>query len=131
MRTSLLIMAALLATGASAKTDRSPEAQLARAIEGRVAGPPVDCINLRDIRSTQIIDNTAIVYDTGRKLYVNHPRSGAQSLHWGRILVTDTHSSELCSIDIVKLYDSGSRIQAGFVGLGKFVPYEKPATKAQ
>jgi hypothetical protein len=42
------------------------------------------------------------------------------------VLVTDTHSSQLCSIDIVRLYDPMARMQTGFVGLGDFVPYSKP-----
>ena len=50
-----------------ARADTSPtsrsEARLARALEGRVSGKPVDCLNQRDIRSSQIIDRTAILYE--------------------------------------------------------------------
>jgi len=42
-------------------------------------------------------------------------------------MVTDTRSSQLCSIDTVRLYDNGSRMEMGWVGLGDFVPYAKPA----
>jgi len=124
-----LLAGALMLTGgaAQAATDKTPDAKLSRVLEGRVAGKPVDCLNLRDIRSSQIIDGTAIVYETsGGTLYVNQPKSGASSLRSGKVLVTDTRSSQLCSIDTVKLYDSGSRMQAGWVGLGAFVPYAKP-----
>jgi hypothetical protein len=127
----LLAGALLLVAGAAqAAPDRSPEARLARALDGRVAGTPVDCLYLHNIRSSQIIDGTAILYETnGGTLYVNRPRSGASSLRWGNVLVTDTHSSQLCSIDVVHLYDSGSRMQTGFVGLGEFVPYTKLPAK--
>jgi len=112
---------------AQAATDRSPEAQLARATAGRVAGQPVDCINQHEIRSTRIIDKTAIVYEmNGGTVYVNRPTSGASSLRSDLVLVTDTHSTQLCSVDIVRLYDSGSRMQNGTVGLGQFVPYPRP-----
>ncbi len=124
----LLLCGAILATAgiAHAAADRSPEAQLARATEGRVAGQPVDCLNLRDIRSTRIINRTAIIYDTGGgKIYVNTPRSGASSLRDGDILLTDTHSPQLCSIDIVRLYDNSAKMQTGSVGLGQFVPYTR------
>jgi hypothetical protein len=129
---SLLIGAALLgasATALAAKPDNSKnEAKLTAALAGRVAGKPVDCINMRDIRSSQIIDRTAIVYDLGGgTLYVNRPRMGADSLDSDNILVTKTYSSELCSIDTINLIDRGSRFQTGFVGLGEFVPYTKPA----
>ncbi|MBS0502754.1 MAG: hypothetical protein JSS55_02930 [Proteobacteria bacterium] len=103
-----------------------PEARLDRMLEGRVAGRPVDCINLRDIRSSQIIDGTAIVYQVGGKLYVNRPRGGASSLDRDDILVTNTVTSQLCSIDVVHLVDRTSRFQTGFVQLGEFVPYAKP-----
>jgi len=97
-------------------------------LSGRVAGKPVDCISLRDIRSSQIIDDTAIVYDTGGgRLFVNRPRIGAESLDSDDILVTKTYGSELCSLDTVHLIDRGSQIQSGFVGLGEFVPYSRPA----
>ena len=121
-----LIPAVLLLVGVSAQaaTDRGSDAELAHAIEGK----PVNCINLRDIRSSRIIDRTAIVYEvSGGTNYVNRPTSGAFSLRSGLILVTDTHSSQLCSIDIVRLYDSMSRMELGSIGLGKFVPYRKPS----
>jgi len=123
----LMAGAALLAGGAAqAATDRSPGAQLARATAGRVAGAPVDCITLRDIRSSRIIDRTAIVYEmNGGRVYVNHPESGASSLDSNDILVTDTHSPQLCSIDIVRLIDNGSHFPSGSIGLGKFVPWTK------
>ncbi|MEO9130104.1 MAG: hypothetical protein ABI240_02730 [Sphingomonas sp.] len=127
---SLLIGAALLgvsATALAADRDNSKnEAKLAAALSGRVAGKPVSCINLRDIRSSQIIDGTAIIYDTGGgKLFVNRPRTGADSLDSDDILVTKTYGSELCSLDTINLIDRGSRMQSGFVGLGEFVPYTK------
>ncbi|HSX59162.1 MAG TPA: hypothetical protein VLF18_03075 [Tahibacter sp.] len=125
-----LMIAALLSVATAATAARlTPDEQLAKAIEGRVAGEPVKCIHLRDIRSTRVIDKTAIVYDTlGPTIYVNRPKAGAAFLRDDAILVTDTHSSELCNIDIVKLMDPGSRMLSGSVGLGDFVPYTKPKT---
>lgn len=127
MRLSSSLFAAVLVAGSAHAADRSPEAELARAVEGRVAGPPVDCIEQRDIRSSRIIDRTAIVYEvSGQTRYVNRPESGASSLRSGITLVTDTHSSRLCSVDIVRLYDTTAGMQMGSIGLGKFVPYRKP-----
>ena len=125
---SLLITGLLLGSvAAHAVTDRSPEARLSRALDGRTAGDPVDCIQQYEIRSSRIIDRTAILYETNDgTLYLNQPRTGASSLGRDDILVTDTHSSQLCSIDVVQLLDSTSRSNTGFVGLGKFVPYKKP-----
>ena len=127
---ALIVGAALLApisvSAASVRDNSRAEARLAKALEGRVAGKPVDCINLRDIQSSEIIDGTAIVYKTGGgRLYVNYPKSGAESLERDDILLTKTWESRLCSIDIVRLIDQGSRFERGFVGLGAFVPYVK------
>ncbi|MDB5701466.1 MAG: hypothetical protein JWL66_1665 [Sphingomonadales bacterium] len=134
MRLVLTLVAAILlmsvgAAQAAPRNDGGGEAELARALKGRMPGKPVDCLEQRDIRSTQIIDRTAIIYDTGRALYVNRPTSGADFLNRSDVLVTDTHSSRLCSIDIVRLYDQGSRMQSGSLGLGEFVPYTKSESR--
>jgi hypothetical protein len=120
--------ALLVALPVIAKTDRAAEgeARLSKTLAGRVAGMPVSCINLREIRSTTIIDRTAIVYDLGGKLYVNRP-GGASTLDDDDILVTKTHTSRLCDVDIVHLIDRSTHFPSGFVNLGKFVPYSKPA----
>jgi hypothetical protein len=129
MKPTLIIAAAIVLAGllpAAQAARLSPEQKLAKALEGRVAGEPVKCIPLRNIRSSRIIAGTAILYDTGRTLYVNTPPAGAKFLRADQILVTDTHTSELCDIDLVQLLDPGSRMPSGSVGLGKFVPYTKP-----
>lgn len=123
----LLAGIALAAAPAQALKRASPEAQLAKALEGRVAGEPVDCLDLSDIRSTRIIDRTAILYETGGgKLYVNRPDGGAGSLDRFDVMVNKVWGGRLCDVDVVDLYDPGARIQTGFVFLGKFVPYTKP-----
>lgn len=101
-----------------------PEQKLARMLEGRVAGKPVDCVNLHNIRSTKIIGGTAIVYDAGSTIYVNRPLN-SESLDPWDTLVTKLHSSSLCSIDVVQLYDSSSLAWTGSVALGEFVPYKR------
>jgi hypothetical protein len=125
-----LLASALLATSfvasATPPVSARGEANLAKILADRVAGPPVDCIEQHAIDSAEVIDGTAIVYRDGNRLYVNRPASGAESLNSDDILVTDTHTPELCSIDVVHLIDRTSRFERGFVGLGKFVPYLKP-----
>jgi len=134
MRNILASIAAvsLLAAAAQAASRQTPEEKLAKALEGREAGKPVDCIYQRDIRSSRIFDRTAILYELNNgTYYLNRPEGGASSLSWGDVLVTDTHSPRLCSIDIVKLYDTHPWMQNGFVNLGKFVPYRKVASRGQ
>ena len=116
----------LLAAPAGAAERRSGEAELAKAIEGRVAGEPVACIDTRRFMNSRIIDRTAIVYEgTGGTVWVNVPRSGARALDDWDVLVTRQYSSELCRGDVVRLFDRGGMAQTGTVLLGEFVPYRR------
>ena len=119
----LLAGTALLATPALAAPDR--EAELARALEGRVAGEPVDCIDLHRVRGSRIITDTAILYESGSTIYVNRPRAGAESLNQWDALVTRLPTTRLCSIDAVRLVDQQSQMLTGVVMLGDFVPYRR------
>ena len=117
-------LAAIPAT-ASARERLAPEEQLAKLLEGRVAGEPQNCIPLSMARSSQVIDKTAIVYRVGSTLWDNPPEGGASSLDDDDILVTKLSGSQLCSIDAVQLHDRSSHMYSGFVSLGKFVPYRR------
>lgn len=123
---SLILGAALAAAPASAiAREKTPEAQLAKLLEGRVAGAPTDCISLTSARSSRIIEGKALVYEVGSRLYVNEPRSGADTLRDDDLLVTKTIGSQLCRLDSVNLVDRASRFPRGFVILGQFTPYTK------
>ncbi len=123
---ALLAAAAIAAApAATAREKLAPEDQLAKLLEGRVAGEPQDCISLSTARSSQIIEKTAIVYKVGSTYWVNRPKGGAESLDDDDILVTKTTGSQLCSIDAVELRDRTSHMYAGFVSLGQFVPYKR------
>jgi hypothetical protein len=129
MKKILLILASAAAAIAPAQA-KSPdpdkgERQLAQAVEGRVAGDPVDCIDLHRIRSSRIIYRTAIVYDAGGTLYVNRPRSGASSLKDWDVMVTRPFGSRLCRVDTVQMLSPGSHMLSGLVFLGEFVPYKR------
>ena len=130
---SVIVAAALAVTATSAtqaaRVNERGEARLARITDGRVPGKPVDCLDLRRVSSTEVVDGTAIVYHVGNRLYVNRPHTGADSLRRDDVLLTRNHDTRLCSIDSVRLLDQGLRFQRGFVGLGKFVPYGKPAAR--
>ncbi|MES2057086.1 MAG: hypothetical protein V4564_14230 [Pseudomonadota bacterium] len=127
-----ILAGALLMGGGVAQAERlSPEAKLAKILDGRVAGAPVNCIQLYNIQSSEIVDKTAIVY-RGRNgtLYVNRVNGSAAFLDDDDILVSKTYSSQLCSIDIIQLVDRSSRMSSGSVSLGEFIPYPKPPKTA-
>lgn len=124
---ALTLAAATLAVpaAAAAKERPAPPERLAKMLEGRVAGEPQRCIPLSAIGGTTIIDKTAIVYRQGATLWVNTPRSGAESLRDDDVLVTKPTGGQLCSIDAVQLHDRSGHMWRGFVSLGDFVPYRK------
>jgi hypothetical protein len=128
---TLFVTASLIAAPALATPRDTPEVKLQKLLKDRVAGEPVNCISLPPGNSSQVIDGKAIVYRVGSKLYVNEPRSGAESLDDDDILVTKMIGAQLCSIDTVNLVDRTSRFPRGFVILGKFVPWTKVKTAAK
>ena len=126
----LLIGAAFLAAAPAHAAKATGEERLAKLLEGRVAGEPVSCIDTHRIRSSRIIDRTAIVYElSGGQLYVNRPEAGASSLDRFDVMVTRQFASRLCDVDVVELVDSGGRMTTGLVFLGDFVPYARPQTR--
>lgn len=123
--------AALLAvplTAAEARPKQTPQQKLDKLLEGRVAGQPVNCIDTYRHRDSTVIDKTAIVYGSGRTIYVNRPKY-PDSLRSDDVLVTELHSTQLCSVDVVKLLDRTGGWSRGFVGLSEFVPYTKVANR--
>ncbi len=123
----LLGAAAIAAAPAQAQPRErlSGEAELARALEGRVAGEPVNCVNLRTVRSSRVISGTALLYDAGSVIYVNRPRAGAEQLdHW-TAQVSRPFNNRLCSVDPVQLIDPTTGVFTGTVFLDEFVPYRR------
>jgi len=120
-------LAAMLAVPASARLTAKQE--LDKALAGRVAGKPVNCIDPRLNSDTRVIDKTAIIYGSGRTIYLQQPQNPAD-LNDDDILVTELRGTgQLCSIDIVRLHDRSGGWYRGFVGLNKFVPYTKVALR--
>lgn len=115
----------LIAAPASAIDRHDGETRLARLLEGRVAGDPVACVDLRRVRSSSIIDNTAIVYDAGGVVYVQRPRAGAASLSDWDTMVSHPFGGRLCSVDTVRMIDPHSGMLRGVVFLDEFVPYRR------
>lgn len=128
LATGAMLTTGLAATAAEAKPKLTGEQQLAKILEGRVAGEPVSCISLMDSRDQRVIDKTAIVYGNGGTIYVNRP-SNAADLDRDDIMVTDIRGgSQLCNVDIVRLHDRTSNFYTGFVNLDRFVPYRRVAS---
>jgi hypothetical protein len=106
----------------------SDEAQLSAALAGyEQSGPPLSCVNLRDLRGNRSVGEAAIIFEgpTSATLYVNRPAGGCPDLGFGRALVTRTTSTRLCRGDIATVYDVATRTNYGGCGLGDFLPYRR------
>lgn len=102
-------------------------AELASALQGyQQSGPPVSCVQLRDLRGNRSAGD-AIIFEgqTSGTLYVNTPPGGCPSLDYGRALVTRTPAGQLCRGDIADVVDPVSHTNFGGCGLGDFVPYKR------
>lgn len=135
-RTALIATAAmsLLSAPVFAGEDEQDEAQemskgekeLAKLLEGRVAGEPTRCIRTFPSNNLRVIDDTALVYGRGRTIYVNttaHP----EDLDDDDVLVIRKFgsSSQLCRLDNVTTVDRYSGFFSGVVFLEDFVPYTR------
>ena len=120
-----ILLGAVLAAAPAAAERPDAETELARALEGRVAGEPVNCIDLNRVRSSRVIPGTAILWEAGGVIYVNRPESGADALNRWDTMLTRTPSGRLCSVDTVTMLDSPTRFMTGIVFLGEFVPYRR------
>lgn len=134
LRISLVAAAAALLAGScstsTAQQERTPKAaeRLAEAIDGRVAGPPVDCMpNYRSATQMQIIDDNTLVYHDGNTVYVQNPPGGCRGLGIGgyTLVTREFGSSQMCRGDINNLVDIRNGMIGGSCVFGPFIPYRK------
>lgn len=134
MKHLLLIAAACLAAGCTTDEpgDRvdmraGDEASLASQLRGfEPAGPPIQCVNSRDLKGNRSAGETAIVFSgVGGRKWVNRPAAGCPDLGFSRALKTRTTGTRLCRGDIATVFDAVSRIEYGGCGLGDFEPYRR------
>ena len=138
MKTIIMLSAAILAAGcaynggpqASARAQAQAaddEAGLAAALSGRIAGPPQDCVDPRDLGGNKSYGRDVILFSgrTDDVVYVNRPAGGCSDLNFGRALKTRTTTTQLCRGDIVTVFDPISGTEYGGCGLGEFTPYRR------
>jgi hypothetical protein len=134
MKHLLLIATACLAAGCTTDEpgDRADmraedEASLAFQLRGfEPAGPPIQCVNTRDLMGNRSAGETAIVFSgSGGRKWVNRPPAGCPDLSFSRALKTRTPSTRLCSGDIATVFDPVNGFESGGCGLGEFEPYRR------
>ena len=124
-RFAIPMLAALAVASTPALAERQTgEEKLAKMLEGREAGQPQKCIMARPVRSTKIIDGTAIVYDAGGTLYVNYTQN-PEDLDDDDYLVVRRQGINLCRSDIVTARTPAGNFYSGNVFLTDFIPYKR------
>jgi hypothetical protein len=107
----------------------SAEAGMAAARGGRTqSGPPQSCVRQRDLGGNRSVGEDLIIFgsNTSSLVYVNRPPAGCPELRNGRALRVQTTTSQLCSGDIVEVFDPLSGVGYGSCALGDFTPYRRP-----
>nr|WP_298898845.1 hypothetical protein [uncultured Altererythrobacter sp.] len=106
------------------------EKELAKLLEGRVAGEPTSCIRTPPNDRVRVIDDTAIVYGRGKTIYVNRTSRPRDIDDDDTMVVRRFSGSQLCKTDIVTTIDRGSQMFSGVIFLSEFVPYTRVETNA-
>jgi hypothetical protein len=103
------------------------ESRLAAELDGYVAaGPPVSCVRAQDMQGNRSVTGDAILFSgSGGRLWVNRTRGNCPSLEGGRSLRHTTTQSQLCSGDIVNVFDPATGVEYGGCSLGEFTPYRR------
>lgn len=106
------------------------EKELAKLLEGRVAGEPTSCIRTPPNDRVRVIDDTAIVYGRGKTIYVNRTSRPSDIDDRDTMVTRRFNGSQLCKTDTVTTIDRGSQMFSGVIFLSEFVPYTRVETNA-
>lgn len=106
------------------------EKELAKLLEGRVAGEPTSCIRTPPNDRVRVVDDTAIVYGRGKTIYVNRTSRPRDIDDHDTMVVRRFSGSQLCKTDIVTTIDRGSQMFSGVIFLSDFVPYTRVESNA-
>lgn len=98
--------------------------ELAKALEGKVAGKPVSCVPIQSSANLTPVGDNILVYRVSKKLtYRNDLRGSCFGLRRGDTLVMQVWGSQYCRGDMAHTVDLVSGIRGGTCSLGEFVPY--------
>jgi hypothetical protein len=129
MRLAILAgMAALAGCAASPQMQASQQArserEIARALDGRLAGAPVDCISDRGMQGPQVIDANTILYrESGRRIWRNDLEAACPALSPTTTMIVEIHGAQLCRNDRFRVVEPGTSIPSAYCRLGRFTPY--------
>lgn len=123
--TAALLLGACATPQQQAETQARGERQLARALEGRVAGKPENCLPTGFTDGPQVIGDSLVYRQSGKRLWRTQVRDRCPFLREDQIVVSILYGTQACRNDRFRLIDRGSQIPSGDCTFGEFVPYDK------
>lgn len=106
------------------------EQRLAKLLEGRVAGAPVDCIQTARNQRMQTIDGTAYVYGSGKTIYVQRTRNPASINNNDALVMQRFSGTQLCRQEFITTIDRFLGFFTGAVFFEDFIPYTREKSEA-
>jgi hypothetical protein len=111
--------------GAAARA-ADDEARFAKAVAGRTAGRPQQCVQRRLLGGNRGFGENVIVFGgPGRTIYVNHTRGPCPRINDWNTVVVRSNSGSLCANDLVHVVDLQSGVDYGACSLGDFTPFRR------
>ena len=105
------------------------QAEYAKLIEGKVAGPVTNCLPSYNANDMRVIDDNTIVFrQNASRVYVANMQGGCPYLgRGGYAMVTrQVGGSGLCRGDIAQVVDTGSGMSVASCVFDGFTPFKKP-----
>lgn len=94
-------------------------------LAGRVAGPPVDCIDIDFVQGPQIVDARTILYrQNARRVWRTEPVGRCTAMRPGDGLIVAIQGRRLCRNDRFRVRSPGY-VNAALCRFGRFVPYDR------
>ncbi|KFG89901.1 hypothetical protein BV98_002316 [Sphingobium herbicidovorans NBRC 16415] len=122
-----LILAACAGGNEPSRLTEKEAARLEAALEGKVAGEPVSCVNRYPQASLTAINESVLLYRvSGRLVYRNDLIGSCTGLGRGDTLVIRPTGSQYCRGDIARSADLVTGSITGGCALGSFTPYRSP-----
>jgi len=118
-------LAALAVTAPASAEQSKGDEQLAKLLEGRVAGEPTRCVPSHVNARIYMIDKTALVYDAGRTIYINYT-AHPEALDSNDMLVIRDATPSFCRTSRVEMRRSYASDSLGYpIFLTDFIPYKR------
>jgi hypothetical protein len=97
-------------------------------LAGRIAGKPVQCIDIQRNDGPEIVDSQTILYrQSGKRIWKTGPIGECPSLRPLDTLIVDVYGGQLCRNDRFRTVSSGMSIPSPSCRFRDFTPYDKVA----